>query len=620
MTASVETFGDFTIVKELGSGAFGSVFLAEHRYMKKQYAIKIIPGRLSNDSEFIEKFENNIAAISKLDHPSIIKIHNVSSYSGKYFLVMDPVVDSSQSTMNLEEYVKKTDIMQEKEIESILSQIASALDYAHKFPFGKSYLFHGSLKLSNVLIQKSNRTLRVFLSDFGLNRLIGEKAVFTEIAKNMAEALNSYDGDSFIKESVLNSYFSNFAFLAPEQKVVGNRDQCDAKVDTYSLGILGYYLLTGRFPEGNFEMPSKLRPDLNSFWDNLILKLINQDPLSRPLHLVNTISRLLIGKDEERNLDEDERSASNKMQLSFPFQKNENQKLSFQPLDEAPDLKPVLNPQQIDRPTYEADPGAIFQREMQVSRYEPKKIEVKEVEPILTEMIVVSGGGYLRGCQNGARDEMPRHLVTIDSFAMDVYPVTNEQFVRFIQAMGGEKDANNNDIIRLKDSRIKRSGGKITIESGYSKHPVVGVTWYGAVAYAKWVGKRLPTEAEWEIAASSGKECIYPSGDTIERSQANFFSSDTTTVMSYPPNEFGIYDVAGNVYEWCYDWYAYNYYETSLQEPENPTGPKQGVYRVLRGGCWKSLKEDLRVANRHRNNPGTVNGTYGFRCAADVSK
>ncbi len=134
------------------------------------------------------------------------------------------------------------------------------------------------------------------------------------------------------------------------------------------------------------------------------------------------------------------------------------------------------------------------------------------------------------------------------------------------------------------------------------------------------MGKRLPTEAEWEIAAQGGLETAeYPTGKNIDHTQANFFNSDTTAVMSYPPNGYGLYDMVGNVYEWSEDWYAYNYYDTSLHEPENPTGPRQGVYRVLRGGCWKSLKEDMRCAHRHRNNPGTVNGTYGFRCATDVS-
>lgn len=350
--------------------------------------------------------------------------------------------------------------------------------------------------------------------------------------------------------------------------------------DIYSFGSIIYYLLTQKFPEGLFAPLSQLAPHYKLKWDQLLKACLQQDPAQRPHSLTQLMKEISPG---------------------------------------ASHLKPILKPSEILKPQFDADPGAIFQMETTVGKYTIKPQEQKEVEPILTEMVVVQGGSFSRGSLSGGRDEIPKHIITLSSFAIDIHPVTNEQFVKFLEAMGGEKDHNNNDIIRLRDSRIKRSGGRLTIESGYAKHPVVGVAWYGAVAYAKWVGKRLPTEAEWEISASSCcEENIYPTGKTIERSQANFFSSDTTAVMSYPPNALGLYDMAGNVYEWCQDWYDYHYYNISQQEPCNPKGPVQGVYRVLRGGCWKSLKEDLRSSHRHRNNPGTMNGTYGFRCVADV--
>lgn len=284
-------------------------------------------------------------------------------------------------------------------------------------------------------------------------------------------------------------------------------------------------------------------------------------------------------------------------------------------------LKPKINPSEVRRHAYEKDPGAIFKKPLQVSTYTPKVEENRQIEPIFNEMIVVSSGDYFRGCDQGARDEKPRHRIHVDDFAIDIHPVTNEQFILFLQVMASEKDGNNNDTISLKDSRIKKSNGQYSIETGYAKHPVVGVSWYGAKAYAQWIGKRLPTEAEWEVAAKGGSDnALYISGADIERTCANFFSSDSTSVMSYPPNHYGLYDVSGNVYEWVEDWYSYNYYESSQSEPDNPTGPLQGVYRVLRGGCWKSLKDDLRLSHRHRNNPKTMNSTCGFRLAADAQK
>ena len=395
------------------------------------------------------------------------------------------------------------------------------------------------------------------------------------------------------------------------------------------------------FPEGNFPRPNAINPDFRLNWDHVINECLKPDPSKRPdsfLQLLNVLASSQVTsfrnmqEDQGVSLDWDETIEEKKKEeyggVATVTEKVLEKKIApiqTKILHEASrmvkkDVKPDLKPQEIQRPEYDPDPAAAFHVDSTVARYVLKEEKVKNVDPIQTDMEVIGKGEYFRGNDEGGRDERPRHKIKLNNFALDLHPVTNEQFVRFLEVMGGEKDSNNNYIIHLKDSRLRRHGRKLSIESGYSKHPVIGVTWYGAIAYAKWVGKRLPTEGEWEVAAACCQELMYTTGNSIERTQANFFSSDTTAVKSYPPNKLGLYDMAGNVYEWCQDWYDYNCYEAAMQRPDSPKGPLQGVYRVLRGGCWKSLKDDLRCSHRHRNNPGTVNTTYGFRCAADVTK
>jgi len=441
------------------------------------------------------------------------------------------------------------------------------------------------------------------VSDFGLSRIIGVGKVLTHTFQAVAEAMEMPE-----KLSTLHSSFlQNFFFLSPEQKLLESTEKVGIKTDIYAFGVLAYYLMFQSYPEGVFPLPSEHSLGYKSDWDHLIMQCLQKDPKKRPENLTQLLQDIESGSDK-KELGATALEAASKMQVQVP----EMAKVGVE-------LKPIIHSSQIDRPDLDSDPAASFEVDSTVKVYHPEEHKVADVQPLMTDMVIVEGGTFWRGSNDGNRDEQPRHQINLSSFAIDVHPVTNEQFVRFLEAMGGEKDCNHNDIIKLKESRIKRTSGKVTIESGYTKHPVAGVTWYGAVAYAKWVGKRLPTEAEWEIAAKGGiDDALYPTGDDTEKNQANFFSSDTTAVKSYSPNGSGIYDMAGNVYEWCQDWYGYNYYETSNQEPENPNGPLQGEYRVLRGGCWKSLKEDLRCSRRHRNNPRTANSTYGFRCVADV--
>lgn len=690
----IRILGDYTLIKQVGHGSMGSVFLAEHRFMKKQYILKVLPEELASDRVFVQRLEDNVAALAALEHPNIVKMHTVSFSQGQYFLVTDCVVDEFGETTNLGQYINaRSKRLDEQTLFRLLRQVAEALDYAHSKTNNGKEVVHYNLKLNNILVGKGRGGIDLMISDFGLMRIMGPAAVLTRNFKAAAEYLgiasalyNTKTGQEKYPTPPIDpqkliplhtSFLQNFAFLAPEQKNLESESPVTSKADVYAFGILAYFLLAGQLPEGNFEMPSKLVTELSWNWDDLIRECLHQNPENRPDCLINILDAIrdpkkapvrketIAEKPKEKNLmststlvstpckeipttlslpdiitmlDQALADSDQKQPIENSTKVKEQPKMVSQPdffpvrepipvlslassqqTEKVQVLRPIIKTAEIQRPIADHDPAAAFLIDTTVKHYTPERKELKNMQPILTDMVVIPGGSFYRGSMDGNRDEMPRHLITLSSFALDIHPITNEQFVRFLEVMGGEKDNNHQDIIRMRDSRIKRSGGKLSIESGYSKHPVVGVTWYGAIAYAKWVGKRLPTEAEWEVAARGGVEgLLYPTGDDIEKTQANFFSSDTIAVMSYASNGFGLYDMPGNVYEWCYDWYGYNYYEVSIQEPDNPTGPLQGVYRVLRGGCWKSLKEDLRCSRRHRNNPGTVNGTYGFRCAADV--
>jgi formylglycine-generating enzyme required for sulfatase activity len=647
MISEAKFLGDYQLIKPIGQGSLGTVYLAEHRFMKSPYALKVLPEELASDRSFIQRFEEDIALLASLDHPNLVKIHHVSFSQGQYFLVSDCIVDELGETTNLAHFMlAREKRLDEEELWQLLRQVADALDYAHHKKGAGKGVAHRGIKLNNILVGKGETGVELFLSDYGLSRIIGPGAVLTRTYKTVGEAIGIGQAVQMAKsgserypnppidlqklQPLHLSFLQNYIFLAPEQKRLDFPKPIDSKADIYAFGVLAYYMLMGEFPEGLFVMPSEL-DEFKMEWDRLIKACLQSDPERRPEYLLPILEAVKNGKSAQTGIKQPLREPQMEVMLKTESQhlfSPTSEDLSIQQVVRTASslgqsiqtaLKPVLHVAQLERPETDPDPGAIFHIDTSVKHYKPERKEVKNIQPLLTDMVIIPGGSFYRGSNEGNRDEMPRHQVLLPSFAVDIYPVTNEQFVRFLEVMGGEKDSNHQDIIRMRDSRIKRSAGKLCIESGYTKHPVVGVTWYGAVAYAKWVGKRLLTEAEWEIAARGGfEDSLYPTGEEIEKSQANFFSSDTTSVMSYAPNAYGLYDMPGNVYEWCYDWYGYNSYEASVQEPENPKGPLQGVYRVLRGGCWKSLKEDLRCSKRHRNNPGTVNGTYGFRCAADV--
>ena len=305
-------------------------------------------------------------------------------------------------------------------------------------------------------------------------------------------------------------------------------------------------------------------------------------------------------------------------------------------------------------------------------------------------MVWIPGGTYLMGAndQEGREDEYPQHQVRVSGFWMDVTEVTNAQFRRFVESTGyvttAEIAPDWNEISKQlppgtpkphdsllvpaslvfvkqpvgsglgdpsvwwswkKGANWRHPQGQGSDLKGKDNHPVVHVSFDDAVAYCRWAGKRLPTEAEWEFAARGGKTAVYPWGDEpIEKGkpkanswQGTFPSVNTgwdkfqgaAPVRSFAANPFGLFDMAGNVWEWCADWYRNDYYTSvsnqllqdpqgpsTSYDPQEPTVPK----KVVRGGsflCNDSYCKGYRVTSRMKTATDTGLEHTGFRCVSN---
>jgi formylglycine-generating enzyme required for sulfatase activity len=244
-------------------------------------------------------------------------------------------------------------------------------------------------------------------------------------------------------------------------------------------------------------------------------------------------------------------------------------------------------------------------------------------------LVYISAGEFIQGADDdlAARDdEFPQRSVYLDAYWIDQTEVTNAMFAQFLNEEGNQKEhgffwadvLNSSQDVRLQD-------GTWVVSGDLENHPVREVTWYGAQAYCQWAGRRLPTEAEWEKAARGTDGRIYPWGDSDPNCEtANYdagcFLRVTTVVGSWPLSHspYGVFDMAGNVWEWTADWYQPDYY---LNAPfENPAGPEDGTERVIHGGSYfpHDYAGHIRTTNREGYFPTSSGPNLGFRCAMDV--
>jgi formylglycine-generating enzyme len=260
----------------------------------------------------------------------------------------------------------------------------------------------------------------------------------------------------------------------------------------------------------------------------------------------------------------------------------------------------------------------------------------------LPELAIVPGGQFVMGSADGEEDERPPHPLHIDEFLMSVRPITNADYARFVRQTHQRPPALYDlPLVVTAGGRERERVFRATAlphiwpdgdpPADRAHHPVTLVRREDAVAYCQWLSSetgrpvRLPTEAEWEKAARGGvADRRYPWGDRIDRNMANFLTDPelrsvhgTSKCGSYPPNAYGLYDLAGNVWEWVQDWYGPDYYSSS--PVDNPAGPPSGQLRVVRGGSW--LVADVRmlsVSYRHKVPPDTYSYAIGFRIVCQV--
>ena len=242
---------------------------------------------------------------------------------------------------------------------------------------------------------------------------------------------------------------------------------------------------------------------------------------------------------------------------------------------------------------------------------EPGTVKVHSTDE--QQYVWVPPGTFEMGCvpddNECDADEQPRHTVTLSrGFWMGRTEVTVGAYERFAAAEGEA----------MSDAPDFNPGWQL------KDHPMVRVEWGQAQAYCAWAGGHLPTEAEYEYAGRGGVEdAKYPWGDTASHNDANYQGVEgpdewehTAPVGKFPPNKFGLYDLAGNVWEWTADWYAERYYERSREM--DPQGPERGVERVLRGGSWFTVPRVLRISDRFKYVVRAQDNSLGFRCVCET--
>lgn len=613
----------YEIERLLGKGGMAEVYLARHLGLQRTVALKVLNISSASGREMADRFLSEARTAASLSHPHIVTVYDVGQSDKLYYIAMEYLPGGSLK----DRIQNKGSLEPDGEALSILTAIAQALGHAHKKGF-----IHRDIKPDNILFREDGTPV---LSDFGVARGLRVSSQLTQVGMSVGTP----------------------HYMSPEQ---ARGKELDGRSDLYALGIVLFEMLTGQQPyqgedsihiaiqhvqEPIPELPAVF-PQRDSY-QAMIYRMLAKDPAERPQDaeaLQRAVEEILTG---QADLSWRPTSGTTWPSLvsssgsipvievplsSAPPRGAQNRtllilvstlvllilttilvfylKMSGKPEKSWDDTRPVeelgaagteggvreFSPVVEDPTDPQEESTQLIADSPVTSLQSPDQLSNTSIQGQI-DMVRIPGGTFRMGWKGGNKEERPDHQVTLKSFYMSKTEVTQAQW----QAV-------------MTDNPAKFRKGL--------QYPVENVSWNDCQVFIKklnaMTGKkyRLPTEAEWEYAAR-GKE---PSGRYGEINEIAWHSTNSKTkstqaVGRKKPNRYGLYDMIGNVWEWCHDWYG----PYSKNKKENPKGPAKGAQRTLRGGGWDLNPVLSRASYRIGKFPDYRSSTIGFRLASDAN-
>lgn len=567
MTSSAKLIGKYEILDELGRGGFAVVYRARDVKLDRLVALKVLRSALSDDPDFVARFEQEARAVARLKHPHIVTVYDAVQIDGQLIIAMQYVAGHT-----LQEELRTQRPLPFDRAAEILEQIASALDDAHRHG-----IVHRDVKPANILLEGTSQGVHATLLDFGLAKALESSMTLT----SQGTLLGSPE------------------YMAPEQADPERANEIGPATDRYALGIVAYQLLTGHVPfQGNSPAtlnahlnlkptdPHTLRSEVSPRVSTVLLKMLAKTPTDRYASAGEFVQAL---------------------QLAWKWPPPPPPRwwlvaLVFLLMLVIGVVGYGVIKQFTSSPTATLGTPTLASTKVPTSALAAGNLQTRTIDGMV--MVYVPGGTIMMGTDQGEDNERPAHDVTLDGFWIDRTEVTNAQYARCVAAQQCATPADTQSYTRPYFGNPQ-----------FDDYPVIHVTWENATQYCTWAGGQLPTEAQWEYAARGPQGHLYPWGNeppTDTRLNYRGAFGDTQPVGAYPTGAswVGAFDLAGNVWEWVRDWYA----PYSQSSQINPVGPASGERRVLRGGFWRSESLEIRTVFRHFAGPEVHDAGIGFRC------